>query len=278
MRTIVSVALLVVALVESGSAQQAVGSLNSKAPEMWMVKGQPIPNLLNRNDEIVARAAGELELTCFEPERVVLVYSCRSQSCRVKACDLTGEGMDVRRPIRLVGVLSGFQEWTKWLFVRRPIPPVIAAARAGGNPADAVLLQDARGVHWGAALTRVLEGQVCFRLSPLPESSNRVQTLAFEWDRGVDAEGISAVPGLAPGLYALEKGAAGAGGACQRDPDAVPAWVLIVQGGDFGRVNPEWQQRLAAIDDLERSGATLAAVTTIRQAALADLAQSFPSR
>jgi hypothetical protein len=279
MKTIVSVALVVLAFVERGAAQQAPGAVVlSAAPREWTVNGKPIAATINPGDEVVARAAGELELSCVKPERVLLVYSCRSQVCRVRACELTGEGMEVKRPIRLADRLSAFAEWTTSLIRRRPIPPVIAAARAGGNPSDAVLLQDARGVHWGGALTRVLEGRVCFLLNLLPESSNRALTFAFEWDRAVDAEGISAVQGVTPGLYALEKGAAGVADACQRDPDAVPAWVLIVQAGDFGRVNSEWQQRLASIDDLDRSGATLAAVTTIRQAALADLARSFPPR
>ena len=274
------VALLAATFIESGAAQQTPGAVVlSAAPRGWTINGKPIGATINPGDEVVARGAGELELSCLKPDRLLLVYSCRSQTCRVRACELAGEGIEVRKPIRLAGSLPWLPDSLERLFFRRPNPPpVIAAARAGGNPSDAVLLQDARGVHWGAALTRILEGRVCFRLMPLPESSNRALTFAFDWDRAVDAEGISSVPAVAPGLYTLEKGVAGAGGACQRDPEAVPAWVLVVQGADFARLNPEWQQRLTSIDDLERAGATLAAVTTIRQAALADLARSFPPR
>lgn len=250
-----------------------------RAGANWTINDEPLKDQrLKHGDRIEAREHGDLELSCRRPnvkDEEVFMYSCRSQTCRARVCEPTGEGMDVRR----AGVIRGLMDWWSARVTRQPVLPVIAAVRAGGNAADAVLLQDARGVHWGPALSRVLEGRSCFRLASLPEGpSSRVATFTLDWDRSVDPEGILRVPNVFPGLFALEKGTAGANGSCNRDPDAFAAWVLIVPSADFARVGAEFSEQRKSIAALEQSGLSLGAAANIRHAGLAYLAQSFPPK
>jgi hypothetical protein len=128
-------------------------------------------------------------------------------------------------------------------------------------------------------LTRVLEGRSCFRLNSLPAGpSSQPLNFALEWDRTVDQQGLAQIPNVAPGLYSLKKGDPTADGSCQVDPDNATAWVLVAPSADFARLDTEWKQQVASINELERSGASLSALTTIRHAALAHLARSFLPR
>jgi hypothetical protein len=273
--------LLAFLLGQSASTQpQDDISVLKSPPASWTVEGNAFPTKkgerpLKLADRIVAREPGELELSCtIKGEEIILVYSCRSQTCRASVCDTIGEGMEVRR----AGLLRGLRDWLSARATREPSLPVIAAARAGGGPSDAVLLQDARGIHWGPALNRVLEGRSCFRLSPLPEKPNATITFAIDWDRAVDPAGVVRVPDVAAGLYALEKGTAATTGNCGRDPDAAAAWVLIVSAADFARLNGEWGEQRKSIAALEQEGLSPAATMNIRHAALAYLARPFPSK
>jgi len=163
------------------------------------------------------------------------------------------------------------------LFRRQPKDPVTLGVRSGGNPSDAVVLQDSRGVHWGPALNRVLEGSYCFRLSNLPASGTaRVFTLM--WDRSIEPEGLAAISGITPGLYAIDKGVPGSNTACAADPDGSTAWVLIAGAADFPRVSAAWKGNANWFSHLEQSGTGPSIVATVRHAVLASLADSLQSR
>ena len=273
MRAATICTLLLIASAHVGSAQPPGNVFVLSGPANWTSKGGPIRATLNKGDVIVANEKGEMELDCAASNRGLVVYSCAEPPCQAQACELTGTRMQIRQR----GSLSQLAGWVSALFVREPVRPVIAAARAGGNPSDAVLRRDARGIHWGPALTRVLEGRVCFRATVLPSRpSARPVTVTLDWDRGSDAEGVSQVAAVVPGLYSLEKGVVGASGSCDQDPDAQAAWVLVVDNGDFDRFNAEWKQQQAAIAEVEGAGASTAALVTIRHAALAHLARPFP--
>jgi hypothetical protein len=156
---------------------------------------------------------------------------------------------------------------------REPKQLVMAAARSGGNPNDAVVALDERGVHWGPALMRVLEGRYCLQLSQLPAgTSGGDATALLDWDRAVDAEGVASTPGVSPGLHALQKGSPGSNGSCEFDADGTTAWVLVVPAPEFQRLDAAWKQQAVSIADLERGGISLATATTVRHAVLADLA------
>ena len=86
-----------------------------------------------------------------------------------------------------------------------------------------------------------------------------------------------AVPAVTPGPYTLEKGSPDPGG-CRIDPDAAAAWVLIAAETDFGRASAQWQTDTAWTNKLEESGTSLMAVTTVRRALLAALADSLVRR
>jgi hypothetical protein len=151
----------------------------------------------------------------------------------------------------------------------------MAVSRAGGSPSDAVLLQDAKGVHWGPALIRVLEGRYCFRVTSLPagNSAPTVRTFTIEWDRDVDAEGAVTVVGLTPGSYWLEKGKPSST-SCIVDQDATPAWVLITAATNFARANTDWKQGQSFLNSLE-GDLGLSASTTLRRALLSSIEDSL---
>lgn len=269
--------LLACVLVQSGSAQQREPATVDSGGLGWFVKDARLHHgeMIDLGVELVGRKPNnDLILKCPTPPGAVS-YSCRGETCRVKACELNAPGVTVHQ----LGMLARLSEWLGAGFEREPVEAVIAAARAGGNPTDAVVLLDARGVHWGPTLTRVLEGRSCFRLSALPaRSPNQSRSFELDWDRAIDSEGIAPIAGMTPGLYAFEKGDSTVGGTCARDPDATPAWVLVAPGSDFERLTAEWKQRAASIGQLEASGAGLSVITAARHGALADLARAFPPR
>jgi len=210
--------------------------------------------------------AGELLLDC---PRALIRYVCDSR-CNVLVC--VGQSSAAH--------IVEFPAWAK--SVVRPFlrlePREVAAlgVRGGGNPVDALLLMDVRGVHWGPALARVLEGRYCLRLTPLPSGTARVFTI--DWDRATDAEGVTPAPGVAAGIYSLDKGTPGAPGVCTLENDARAAWVVVAPEAQFNRVNPGWKQRSAEIAQLERSDAGPDAAATLRHAVLASLSDSVASK
>ena len=219
--------------------------------------------------ELVTTAAGDLLIECDNGKQ--FLYSCKG-GCRVKACR-QDKSADV--DVRELQVQPGF--WQS-LFAREPKQLVVAAARAGGNLSDAVLVQDARGVHWGPALSRVLEGRYCLRLASLTTSgSEQSGSVTIEWDRAVDPEGV-AQAALKPGLYRAEKGTPAAGGTCQVDADGLPAWLLLTSANEFESVNAKWKQYQQSAGELERANAAPAIIATFRHAALASMADGSGTR
>jgi hypothetical protein len=156
---------------------------------------------------------------------------------------------------------------------REPKEGVTLGVRAGGNPADAVLLKNAQGVRWGPALNRVIEGRYCLRLNPLPAPARAApQVFPLEWDRDTDPEGVGQASALVPGLYTLDKGKPGAGGACSVDPDETAAWVLIAIEPQFAKLNVQWKEKATDLAQLERAGTPPPVMASLRHAILAALA------
>lgn len=209
---------------------------------------------------------------------VWLSYSCGAGPCSIPVCANPVPGVIVRNVNPYAhspqsrSLIALFQS----LLSREPKSPETAAARAGGNPSDAVVLQTPEGIHWGPALQRVLEGRYCFRLSQLPvRTTGFTKTFTLDWDRSLEAEGIAQIRDLMPGAYALEKGTPGPNESCRMDPEGVAAWVVVTPEPDFRRVSAEWKDDSVWLAQLERSGASRSTVMTIRHAILAGLADSL---
>src|SRR5262245_8179464 len=236
------------------------------ADQPWQVKDG---RRLLRGSEIapksmlVADGVGDIIVACSDT--LQMYYGCAGGKCEVEVCLASGTNVKARA----INV-----RWRS-LLNREPRQPVMAAARAGGDPNDAVLLLDPRGLHLGPALTRVLEGKYCFVLNPLTvASAGAPKAVTLDWDRAIDAEGIAAAPGLTSGLYGLVKGnPTGSGGACATDKEGIPAWVLLTTGRDFRSASASWKSQSDVAADLERNGASRGTVSTIRHAALAGLAE-----
>jgi len=222
-----------------------------------------------------------------------LVYECGGRPCRIPVCAPKVDGVIVQRsdpggagsrtadPIRGPVATAGVPESRTLfasLFSRQPQSPVTLGVRSGGNPSDAVILQNAQGIHWGPALNRVLEGHLCFRIGNIPASGGPMPAFSLDWDRSIDSEGVAAVPAVRPGLHEMGKGVPGPGGNCSADPDATAAWILVAAESDFPRVSAEWKANAAWFSQLEQSGSDPSVVSTVRHAVLAYLADSLRSK
>jgi len=260
-------------LIQGGYAQTGAPEVVNADSGWNGAKGQLVRGgRLEVNQTLTATKSGELLVQCSDLR--LMSYSCRLNPCTVQACvTQKAPGLDVREvELRKAGI--GFLQWDR-LTSRQPRSPIFAAARAGGNPNDAVLRQEGESVHFGPALTRVLEGQYCLRIRELPvESSAPPRVVTLTWDRAVEPEGMASVPGLRPGLYTLEVGAPESGGACRVDAEQVPAWVLTAPDSSYGNVNRQWRDALPGLAELDRGGASQALLITLRHAALATLAES----
>lgn len=164
------------------------------------------------------------------------------------------------------------------LVEREPAELAVAAVRESGGPADAVVMQTPEGIHWAPALTRVLEGHYCFRLSHLPADAGAVRTFTLDWDRTIEKEGIAPVPNLAPGVYRLEQGRPEANASCAATASVSDVWVLVVPQARFDQVNKQWREDSTQVDDLEQSGASTSAIATLSHAILAWLAESVDGK
>jgi len=266
------VLLLLCLCVELGVTQrlaQVVSSEGawSKASGGVLQRGQDVAV----GAELQASRPGGVMVDCGDS--TWLSYTCKSGNCRIIACAIEGTAVQVDR-VQVPGFLpSGL---SNLLFKREAREPVVAAARAGGNPADAVLLLGERGVHFGPSMSRVLEGRYCLQLSSLSGANSR--SIVLDWDRALDSEGVANAPGLVPGLYQIRKGPQGDAGSCVPDTDGTSAWILIASANDFQRVNGIWTENAPAATALERSGAAASAVTAVRHALLAGLAETSTQR
>ncbi len=207
--------------------------------------------------------ASALVLDC--PGEGIHFYSCPTGSCKPSICGDKADGVlklseeSAHGPMKRISAL--FEE-------REPKNYVTAAARAGGSPTDALLLSDSRGIHWGPALRRILEGHYCLIVQHLGKQQ-AAKTFLINWDSAVDPQGITPASGLAPGGYRLEKGAVEN---CRADPESVPAWVVIAPEGEFKKLNGDWSRTVTSLDKLSEVS-TLSTVAAARHAFMASMAE-----
>ncbi len=80
--------------------------------------------------------------------------------------------------------------------------------------------------------------------------------------------------GFAPGLYSLLRGTPDTQGGCGiDDPDAAPAWVLVVNGSGFSVIESQWKSYLPGLKRLAQDTSPEVA-TTVRHAILSALADA----
>lgn len=259
---------MALALVASSQLLQAQVRV-MKADAGWtakskiLLRGQQLPV----SEEIVFTKSNQgkasaLLLDC--PGEGIHFYSCSSGNCRYSAC---GKNASVKLEHPVSASHGVRKRLSELLDDREPHGYVTAAARATNIPNDALLLSDSRGVHWGPALRRVLEGRYCITLKRLGAQA-KPSSFAINWDSSVDPEGILSVPGLQPGGYSLEKGRSDT---CKADADIPPAWIVITSQPQFGKLNADW---LRTTNELEKLAdvASPDAILTARHAYLAGLA------
>ena len=267
---------LAVALAQGGSAQETQGG-NRRVIDAdgFLIDGQPITrnSPIAGGGKLTGKRGDEILLAC---DNGPVLYVCTGDDCEVSVCAI--EGKSIRRREWSFKPRSGdpngsIVRWLSSLAKRDPKPAAIAAARAMGEPVDAVVLLDEKGVHFAPALAGVLEGSYCLTLGTLP-TSGKTWTTTLQWDRRREPEGIATVSGLPPGLYSLRKSPAGAAD-CQ--PDANDAgWVLVATSAQFPQLVAEWDVYAASIEELEQSGVSPTLIATLRRAALSGLSE--PSR
>ncbi|MCU1339242.1 MAG: hypothetical protein JWO19_4823 [Bryobacterales bacterium] len=263
------------------------------AEKDWSVSGRAIARgtSLSAQDVLSGTAnATALILECGQAGW--LVYECGAQPCRIPVCATKVDGVRVQRSdpggasnnraesgrgVLTSRVAPESRTLFDTLFRRQPKDPVTLGVRSGGNASDALVLQNAQGIHWGPALNRILEGRHCFRLSSIP-AAGPVLTFSVDWDRSLDPEGVARVPMASAGLYEIVKGVPGSGGNCPADPDAAAAWVLVAPEPDFPRISADWKNDAAWFSQLEQSGSDPSVVATVRHAVLAYLADSLRSK
>ena len=266
--------LFLVCLVTRDSAQSPVRVLSSDGS--WTAAGRALrrPDPIAADAALLASQPGDVLLDCGSGGW--LSYTCKTGNCQSRACALSGtnvvvEKVQLRRADLLGDVVESLADF---LFKRQLRQPIVAAARAGGNPNDAVVVKDSKGIHFGPSLSRVLEGTYCLSLTPLPQGT--ATSLSIQWDRAVDAEGLVTADRVAPGLYQLEKGSAPPGpSGCTADSDGAAAWVLVADAGQFPRLDTAWRSQLPAIAELEQAGVGRSTVDTVRHGVLAALAEAL---
>jgi hypothetical protein len=219
---------------------------------------------------------GDLMLSCRK--RGTLSYTC-PKACSVPVCSMEVPDVKVVRVDPFLGSeakveAGGFGD-TLMGWMKRGVPaPITAGVRAGGNPADAVVLAEGEKIHLAPALTRVLEGEYCFTLTPLDPAGNRTPlTFRMSWNRETEPEGLVALK-VPPGAYALEKQTRDSSGKCNADPDAVAAWIVIAARPAFTALTDRWKQDRSWLNDLSKSGVSPAVVVTARHAMIAELSES----
>jgi hypothetical protein len=246
-----------------------------QAEKGWQLSGRQLsPNQHVDKDAVLESKSANQDAIIACGSAGWILHTCSKPDCKVRACDLAGKGVSSGRVDPVAGRPT---ELRASYLGRESTPRITAAVRGGREPNDALLLQNAQGIHLGPALDRILEGEYCFRLARLPAADSRPLIFQLRWDRRKDRQGVMAVPPVTPGTYTLEKGSPDPGG-CRIAPDATAAWVLIAAESEFGRASGQWRTDTAWANKLEESGASLMAVTTVRRALLAALADSLVRR
>jgi hypothetical protein len=248
----------------------------------WSMNGNKVHpgDTIPASANLTAKARSDLVLDCGKD--VLRAYSCNS------ACTITPVAMDKGLPVcreTVSGAAVQRVDPYGWvdpkpspggmaasLFSHQPKNAQVLGVRAAGNLSDAVVRQAGDKVLWAPALARVLEGNYCFQIGALPAGSSKPRAFALEWNR--EGDGGAQLSNLAAGLYTIERGTPGEKGSCQiDDPDAAKAWVLVVGGNDFERIQKEWESYAAGLRQLaEDTGPEVA--STVSHAVLAALADS----
>jgi hypothetical protein len=263
-------------------AQDTPIRIISDAPGWFLGQRQTVRgDRLASSAEITGRNANDLILDCGAAGW--LAYTCKKAPCRVQACARTADGVSIQRvdpdarngagaPASLGSMLASFLR-------REPKSPETLGVRAGGNPNDAVLARNGEEVDFAPALTRVLEGRSCFRLSRLPAGAvGAGATFILDWDREKKDSGRARVAGIQPGAYTLQKGTPAAQDRCVFDDPAAPGWVVIVRQSEWARIDAQWKSYTPWFRQLETSGSTPDVVATVRRAVLSSLADSVEAR
>jgi len=117
---------------------------------------------------------------------------------------------------------------------------------------------------------------VTVSVSPLPEGTTaKARDFSLDWDRSVDSEGVTTLPGLAPGAYSLEKGSPDGAENCILDTDTPSAWVLIVPEDKFTQIDKAWKESAVQLKELEVAGASARILATFRHTVISYLADSL---
>jgi hypothetical protein len=215
---------------------------------------------------------GELILDCRE--KGWLSYSC-SAPCHVPACGEESAGFTRKRVDKGSTPPQSTVDKFLALLTRESHPPAMLGVRGSeNNPNDGVVLAQNGELHLAPALTRVLEGEYCFGLKALDaNSASAPSELHLKWDKSDEPEGLVKAPNTTPGVYALEKRKLDSSGACSADREAVPAWILVAPEGNYQNLQTQWKSNRAWFEELSESNP--AVVTTMRHAAIAELAESL---
>jgi hypothetical protein len=278
---VLTLPVLVAGTMNQGSSAQAQQSYQAKVLSAttgaWQVKGQALLRnaTVSADDRANTTRGGELIVNCSTGG--VFIYACPN-ACELKVCNGEHQKPDRSASSSAGTFLGNLSAFATALLTREPKEPVQAYSRTSGVPNDAVLLRDERGVHWGGAFDRVLEGKYCLSVSPLqPAASSAATIVSIEWDRERDGEGVVQAPNLRPGLYGLRKGTP-AGAGCSLDTDGTTAWVLIPSPAESQRLSDEWKKSSQSLEELQAADLAESTIVTIRHTVLAGLADSLVTR
>ncbi len=161
------------------------------------------------------------------------------------------------------------------MLTRESHPPSSLISRgAEGDPNDAVVLLRDGDIHLAPALIRVLEGDYCFAIKSLDSATDRPPTeFHLKWEKSDEPEGLVKLPGVSPGVYALEKKNVDSSGTCSTDPKAIPAWILIAPEDQFPSLQAQWKGDRPWFRELTDDNP--AVLVTMQHATIAQLSKSL---
>jgi hypothetical protein len=273
--------LLIGSLFAEDSSHLAIRVIS--AGEGWSMDGRPLTrnNALPAISSITGRPhADGLILECGK--KGWLAYQCGNTDCRIPVCASKGSSYSVQRVDGAAKGQNADHSQDSMLlsfFNREPRDVVTLGVRAAGIADDGVVLEDAEGVHLAPVLDSVLDGRYCFCVGALPADQGEDLALQIVWRHSEAASGTTKNPGLIQGLYTIREGAIGSDGACIRDADAQPAWVLVTAAADFARIERNWKQASSRLNRLAaKPRVDPIVVSTVRRILLAYLADHLGSR
>jgi hypothetical protein len=233
-------------------------------PKGWT----PITNL-TRSSDVSGTPDGRLVVKCGLDW---IAYTCSAIPCKIRVCQPQGQNITSKTLSPWEWNNSSSESMSRSWLQREPTRGVTAGARGAFNLNDAAVRQTGGQIAFAPVLRRVVEGRYCFQLDSLPKGGMPSRMFTLDWTR--DDVGAISLPGLAPGLYALDAGKPAAAGSCEiKDPGASPAWVMVTPDGQYERVIREWESYSQKLRTLQaETDADVAAI--VRHALLAALADS----